>query len=174
MTSLGVRALPPSARNALTFSHRSMVPTGNFWLHALSSDASSSSVHGFAAADPSVAAAAARVFASSAFFARSSCSAPSTLASASQSAATMASGSSRGSAASHSVLSAAKSSAPHSSSTSASPGWPIHPSALAEMVRRRAFSLRRSFFCFSSSFLALALASFAARLCSMDLMPHSA
>ena len=64
----------------------------------------------------------ARVFASSAFFARSSCSAPSTLASASQSAATMASGSSRGSAASHSALSAAKSSAPHSSSTSRHPG----------------------------------------------------
>ena len=164
ITSFAVRARGPcSVRYSPTRSQRSFVPIGNFWLHALSrSLSSSSSSHGsdFAAPPPSEDAfsAATRFAASSAACFLASLFALSIPARALHSPSTTTPASAP-SAASHSVLIASKISAPQSSSTSSSPGCPTHPSAVDAISRRRAFSLRSAFFCFSSSFFAFALAS---------------
>mmetsp|Transcript_9115 Transcript_9115/g.41446 ORF Transcript_9115/g.41446 Transcript_9115/m.41446 type:complete len:309 (+) Transcript_9115:390-1316(+) len=167
MTSFAERTLLPcSHMYSATRSHRSFVPMGNFWLHALSSVlTSSSSSQGSDLAsdwDPSLFALCA---AASAAALRSSLFAPSSFASSRVSTATMASSSPHASSSSLRDLSSfarSTSKAPASSSTSSSPGCPTHPSARAPCSRSRAFSLRSAFFCFSSSFLALALDALAA------------
>mmetsp|Transcript_28494 Transcript_28494/g.45626 ORF Transcript_28494/g.45626 Transcript_28494/m.45626 type:complete len:385 (+) Transcript_28494:469-1623(+) len=167
MTALAVRGVGPfSPMNSLTRSHRSLVPMGNFWLHALSSSfTSASSLHGALTFSPLHAACLAT--ASSAAALRSSLLAEVRPASACRSPSTTTPGST-GSAPSAAVSESASvwmetsSSALMSSSTSSSPGCPTHPSAFLPMSRRRAFSLRSAFFCFSSSFLALTLPALSA------------
>mmetsp|Transcript_5255 Transcript_5255/g.23447 ORF Transcript_5255/g.23447 Transcript_5255/m.23447 type:complete len:368 (-) Transcript_5255:509-1612(-) len=149
---------------------------GNFWLHALSSSLISSSSSQGADFCSSLDSTSTRFAAASAAALRSSLFAPSSFASSRVSTATMASSFSLASISSQSALISShlwtlKEFA--NSSTSSSPGWPTHPSARALCSRSRAFSLRNAFFCFSSSFLALALAALASSAAAAALAASS-